>query len=55
VVLTVTETGLQALKDKRNARTELLAQALTSSAFTPTDLEQLTAAAPLLERLAQNI
>jgi DNA-binding MarR family transcriptional regulator len=55
VVLTVTETGLQALKDKRNARTELLARALTSSAFTPTELEQLTAAAPLLERLAQNI
>jgi DNA-binding MarR family transcriptional regulator len=55
VVLTVTEAGLQALKNKRNARTELIARALTGGAFTPTDLEQLTAAALLLERLAQNI
>jgi DNA-binding MarR family transcriptional regulator len=55
VVLTVTEAGLQALKNKRNARTELIARALSGGAFTPTELEQLTAAAPLLERLAQNI
>jgi DNA-binding MarR family transcriptional regulator len=55
VVLTVTETGLQALKDKRNARAELIARALTSGAFTPTELEQLAAAAALLERLAQNV
>jgi DNA-binding MarR family transcriptional regulator len=55
VVLTVTEAGSQALKDKRNGRAELIAQALTSSAFTPSELEQLAAAAPLLERLAQNI
>ena len=55
VVLTVTEAGSQALKNKRNARTELIARALTSGAFTPTELDQLTAAAPLLERLAQNI
>lgn len=54
-VLTVTDAGRQALKDKRNARTELLAQALTSGAFTPAELEQLAAAAPLLERLAQHI
>ncbi|MEW2165281.1 MarR family transcriptional regulator [Streptomyces sp. NPDC007084] len=55
VVLTVTDAGRQALQDKRNARTELLAQALTSGAFTPAELERLAAAAPLLERLAQNI
>ena len=55
VVLTVTAAGVQALQDKRNARTELIARALTSGAFTPTELEQLTAAASLLERLAQNI
>jgi DNA-binding MarR family transcriptional regulator len=55
VVLSVTEAGAQALKDKRNERTELLTQALTSSAFTPAELGQLAAAAPLLERLAQNI
>ncbi|MDI5964595.1 MarR family winged helix-turn-helix transcriptional regulator [Streptomyces sp. SL13] len=55
VVLSVTDAGLQALKDKRNARNELIARALTSGTFTPTELEQLAAAAPLLERLAQNI
>ncbi|WP_030184024.1 MarR family winged helix-turn-helix transcriptional regulator [Streptomyces sp. NRRL S-813] len=55
VVLSVTDAGLQALKDKRNARTELIARALTGGTFTPTELEQLAAAAPLLERLAQNI
>ncbi|MFD3452041.1 MarR family winged helix-turn-helix transcriptional regulator [Streptomyces sp. NPDC058691] len=55
VVLTVTESGLQALKDKRNARTELIARALTSGAFTPAEREQLAAAAALLDRLARNI
>jgi DNA-binding MarR family transcriptional regulator len=55
VVLTVTEAGSKALKDKRNARAELLAQALTGGAFTSAELEQLAAVAPLLERLAQNI
>ncbi|QUQ62329.1 MarR family winged helix-turn-helix transcriptional regulator [Kutzneria sp. CA-103260] len=54
-VLTVTEAGVQALKDRRNARAELIAKALASGAFTPGELEQLTAAAPLLERLAQSI
>jgi len=55
VVLTVTRAGRQALEDKRNARTELVAQALTGGAFTPTELKRLAAAAALLERLAQNI
>ncbi|MER7837597.1 MarR family transcriptional regulator [Streptomyces sp. NPDC096040] len=55
VVLTVTDAGRQALQDKRNARAELIAQALTSDTFAPSELEQLAAAAPLLERLAQNI
>ncbi|WP_043662702.1 MarR family winged helix-turn-helix transcriptional regulator [Streptomyces xylophagus] len=55
VVLSVTDAGRQALKNKRNARAELLARALTGGAFTPAELEQLAAAAPLLERLAQNI
>jgi DNA-binding MarR family transcriptional regulator len=54
-VLMVTEAGSRALEDKRNARAELIARALTSSAFTPTELAQLAASAPLLERLAQNI
>ncbi|MGW3100417.1 MarR family winged helix-turn-helix transcriptional regulator [Streptomyces sp. NPDC001100] len=55
VVLTVTDAGRQALRDKRNARAELLARALTGGTFTPAELKQLAAAAPLLERLAQNI
>jgi DNA-binding MarR family transcriptional regulator len=55
VVLTVTEAGAQALKDKRNARTELVTRALTRGGFTPSELARLAAAAPLLERLAQDI
>jgi DNA-binding MarR family transcriptional regulator len=55
VVLTVTDAGRQALKDKRNARTELIARALTGGAFSPVELDQLAAAAPLLERLARNV
>ncbi|KIF66888.1 MarR family transcriptional regulator [Streptomyces sp. AcH 505] len=55
VVLTVTDAGRQALKDKRNARAELIARALTGDTFTRAELERLAAAAPLLERLAQNI
>jgi DNA-binding MarR family transcriptional regulator len=55
VLLTVTEAGTQALLNKRNARTELVARALTGGAFTSTELARLGAAALLLERLAQNI
>lgn len=54
VVLSVTRAGLQALWNRRTARTEQLAQAL-SAGFTPAELNQLMAAAPLLERLAQSI
>ena len=54
VVLSVTEAGLELLRNKRGARTEQLAQAL-SAGFTPAELRQLVAAAPLLERLAQSI
>lgn len=54
VILTVTDAGRQELSDKRNARTELLSRLLTGT-FTPAELEQLAAVAPLLERLAQNI
>jgi DNA-binding MarR family transcriptional regulator len=55
VLLTVTEAGLQALKNKRNARIEQLSQALTGSAFTQDELAHLAAAGPLLERLAHNV
>src|SRR5215472_2999167 len=54
VVLSVTEAGLELLRNKRGARTEQLAQAL-SAGFTAAELRQLAEAAPLLERLAQSI
>lgn len=54
VVLSLSDAGLQALRDKRNARTERLAAAL-SSGFSETELAQLMAAVPLIERLAQSI
>ena len=54
VVLSVTEAGRDVLLDRRNERTRQLAQAL-SAGFTPAELSQLMAAAPLLERLAQSI
>jgi len=53
-VLSVTEAGQQVLRDKRSARVAQLAAAL-SSAFSPAELIQLKAAAPLLERLAHSI
>jgi DNA-binding MarR family transcriptional regulator len=49
-----TKAGIQALRNQRNARTEVLAHAL-SNGFTRTELKQLMAAAPLIERLAQSI
>jgi DNA-binding MarR family transcriptional regulator len=54
VVISPSEAGRQALRNKRNARVEQLARAL-SSGFTDSELQQLMAAAPLLERLAQSI
>lgn len=54
IVLSATRAGLKALRRRRNARTEQLAQALTSG-FTRQELDELMAAVPLLERLAQNI
>src|SRR5579859_2264229 len=53
-IMSLTEAGLQALRNRRDARTELMAQVL-STGFTPLELEQLMAVAPLLERLAQSI
>jgi DNA-binding MarR family transcriptional regulator len=53
-VLALTAAGQQVLRDKRSARVAQLAQAL-SGGFTPAELSQLMAAAPLLERLAQCI
>lgn len=53
-ILSVTKTGQQALDDKHDTRTELLARAL-SFEFSPAELRGLMAAAPLIERLAQSI
>jgi DNA-binding MarR family transcriptional regulator len=53
-VISLTDAGRRVLGDRRNARTEQLARAL-SAGFTRAELRQLMAAAPLLERLAQSI
>jgi DNA-binding MarR family transcriptional regulator len=53
-VMSLTEAGRQVLRNRRSARTALLAKAL-SSGFTHAELNQLMAVAPLLERLAQSI
>ena len=54
VVLSITGTGRRLVHNKRNARTERLAKALAAG-FSPAEIGQLMAAAPLLERLAQSI
>jgi DNA-binding MarR family transcriptional regulator len=54
VVMSLTEAGRRALQDKRNATTERLAKALSAD-FTREELEQLSAAAPLIQRLAESI
>jgi DNA-binding MarR family transcriptional regulator len=54
VVLSVTDHGRQVLADRRSARVEQLAQALTTG-FSSAELRQLAVAAPLIERLAQSI
>ena len=53
-VLSLTQAGEQVLRDKRSARVAQLAAAL-SGAFSPAEVLQLKAAAPLLERLAHSI
>lgn len=54
IVLSITETGRQNVHDRRGERTELIARALDGG-FTAAELEQLRAAAPLLERLAEEL
>jgi DNA-binding MarR family transcriptional regulator len=53
-VISISRAGFRLLRHRRNARTEQLARAL-SREFTRSELEQLRAVAPLLERLAQSI
>lgn len=54
VVISISDAGLQMLRSRRSARVERLAQALAAE-FAPSELEQLRAVTPLLERLAQRI
>jgi DNA-binding MarR family transcriptional regulator len=54
VVFSISKAGGQAMNNRRNARTEQLARAL-STGFTQAELKRLIAVAPLLERLAENI
>ncbi|HEY1641926.1 MAG TPA: MarR family transcriptional regulator [Streptosporangiaceae bacterium] len=54
VVLSVTAAGQDVLRTRRSARTQALARALAAG-FSPAELRQLQVAAPLLERLAQQL
>jgi DNA-binding MarR family transcriptional regulator len=54
VVLSITEPGRQVVHDKRGARTAMIAAALRDG-FTDTELGQLLAAAPLIQRLAEKL
>ena len=54
IVLSLTPAGRKVLGDRRNARVQALAHAL-SAEFTAEEIEQLRALAPLLERLAERI
>jgi DNA-binding MarR family transcriptional regulator len=54
IVMSVTDAGMEVLRRRRSARAEQLAKAL-SAGFTPAEVAELMAAAPLLERLAQSL
>ena len=54
VVLSITAAGRQLANDRRGARSELIAAALRDG-FTAAERDQLLAAAPLLERLAERL
>jgi DNA-binding MarR family transcriptional regulator len=53
-VMSITDAGLELLGSRRNAKVQQLSRALAAQ-FTPAELEQLAAAAPLLERLGQSL
>jgi DNA-binding MarR family transcriptional regulator len=54
VTVSITRDGLTLLRTRRSARAKALAQALASG-FTQAELEKLMTAAPLIERLADNL
>ncbi len=53
VVMSATETGLQVLGRRRDVRVEQLAEGLAD--FTHEELQQILAAAPLIQRLADGL
>ncbi len=53
-VISVTKAGLKILRNRRNAKAERMARAL-STGFTRAEVDHLMAAVPLIERLAQSI
>ncbi|KOG41044.1 MarR family winged helix-turn-helix transcriptional regulator [Streptomyces decoyicus] len=55
VVMSMTRDGQRALRDRRSARAEQLAEALAAGGFTRAELETLMAAAPLIERLGESL
>jgi DNA-binding MarR family transcriptional regulator len=54
LVIAISPAGVDVLRSRRDARTALLADALSED-FTPAELKRLADIAPLLERLAQSI
>ncbi|HEY7106856.1 MAG TPA: MarR family transcriptional regulator [Acidimicrobiia bacterium] len=54
MVVSITKSGTRTLWSRRNDKTERLAQVLATQ-FTPEEIDELTHAVPLLERLAQSI
>jgi DNA-binding MarR family transcriptional regulator len=54
IVMSLSGPGLEALRSRRNAQTERLAQVIATE-FTQAERRRLMAAAPLLERLAHSI
>lgn len=55
VVMSMSEPGQRALRDRRSARSEQVAKALVAGGFTRAELEMLMAAAPLIERLGESL
>jgi DNA-binding MarR family transcriptional regulator len=54
IVMSLAEAGQRELRERRDERVQYLAHALATG-FTRSELKQLMAVAPLLERLAQSI
>jgi DNA-binding MarR family transcriptional regulator len=53
-LVSLTDAGLKALRNRRDQRSRRIAAALDAD-FSPSELRQIAAAAPLIERLAQQI